>query len=105
MCAFDNNTLLVGGIDSSELYLIDTKKHEIISVIQNIKEINSILKLSNNNILIGCSDKNKIYWLIEYKIDNNSCIKIKLKEKAHQGYIYGIREMGNGTIMSCSLMH
>ena len=52
---------MVGGLDSSGLYLIDSKKHEVISVVlNNIKEINSILKLSNENILIGCNDENRI---------------------------------------------
>ena len=69
-----------------------------------LRKLNNLTQLELADKL-GYSDKNKIYWLIEYKIDNNSCIKIKLKEKEHQGYIYGIREMGNGTIMSCSLMH
>ena len=98
-----NNILLVGGIDSSGLYLIDSKKHEVISVVlNNIREINSILKLSNENILIGCKDENSKYSIIEYKFNNNNLIKINSKEDAHNNDIYALVELDNGKIASCS---
>lgn len=103
MYAFQNNILLVGGLDSNGLYLIDSKKHEIISVVNsNIKEINSILKLSNENILIGCKDENGKCSIIEYKFDNNDFIKINSKENAHNNDIYALIEIDNGKVASCS---
>ena len=101
-----NNILLVGGLDSSGLYLIDSKKHEVISVVlNNIKEINSILKLSNENILIGCKDENSKNSIIEYKFSNNDLIKINSKEDAHNNDIYALVELDNGKIASCSADH
>ena len=103
MYDFQNNILLVGGYDSSGLYLIDSKKHEIISVVNNnIKEMNSILKLSNGNILIGCKDENDKYSIVEYKFDNNDFIRIKSKEEAHNNDIYALLEIGNDKIASSS---
>ena len=103
MCVFDDNTLLIGGYESSGIYLINTLKHEVISIVNNnIKEVNSFLKLSNGNILIGCKDENNANSLIEYKFYNNNLIKINSKENAHEKDIYSLIEMKDGTIVSSS---
>ena len=103
MYVFDDNTLLIGGYESSGIYLINTLKHEVISIVNNnIKEVNSFLKLSNGNILIGCKDENNANSLIEYKFYNNNLIKINSKENSHKKDIYSLIEMKDGTIVSSS---
>ena len=56
----------------------------------------------NGNILIGCYDENNKYSLIEYKYENNNLIKILSKDNAHSSHIWGLIEMNDGIIISCS---
>ena len=56
----------------------------------------------NGNILIGCCDENNKYNLIEYKYENNNLIKILSKDNAHSNNIFGLIEMNDGMIISCS---
>ena len=74
----------------------------ISQVHKNIKYVWSIIELMNGNILIGCYDENSKYSLIEYKYENNNLIKILSKNNAHSSHIYGLIEMNDGIIISCS---
>jgi len=99
----NDNILLIGGESSGGIYIINTDNYQLISQVhKNIKSIDSIIELMNGNILIGCYDENNKYSLIEYKYENNNLIKILSKDNAHSGYIYGLIEMNDGMIISCS---
>ena len=103
MCMINDNILLIGGYSSGGIYIINTDNYEIISQVhKNIKYVYSIIELMNGNILIGCYDENNKYSLIEYKYENNNLIKILSKDNAHSSNIYGLIEMDDGMIISCS---
>ena len=98
---FKENILLIGGSNNNGIYLIDTDNYQIISNFLKNFDIYSIIKLKNDNILIGCKSSDD-YSLIEYKYDNNNLIKIKSKDKAHSNSIAGLLELKDDVIISCS---
>ena len=99
----NDNILLIGGYSSGGIYIINTDNYQIISQVhKNIKYVSSIIELMNGNILIGCYDENNKHSLIEYKYENNDLIKILSKDNAHSSNIYGLIEMNDGMIISCS---
>ena len=103
MSMINDNILLIGGYSEGGIYIIDTDNYQIVlQVYNNIKHINSIIGLKNRNILIGCSDESNKCSLIEYKYENNNLIKILSKDNAHSDEIYGLIEMDDGMIISCS---
>ena len=81
MKMINKNTLFIGGNNYSGIYLIDVVKYQVISQIlfEKIVDISTIIKLNNENILIGCQKENKSegeeisysYSLIEYKYNSN----------------------------------
>ena len=102
MCMIKENILLIGGEYTDGIYLIDCQQYKIISSIKQKIYIQSIFKLYNDNILIGCKDENYNYSIIEYKYENNNLIKIKSKENAHSQAILGLAENKDGIIISSS---
>ena len=104
MCVIKDDLLLIGTY-SIGIYVIDTVNYKIISNLlkKDFYEIFSIIELSNTNILIGLkNNKDKKYYIIEYKYENNNLIEIRSKPDAHEKAINGFIEMYDGTIISYS---
>ena len=104
MCVIKEDLLLIGTY-SIGIYIIDTVNYKIIANLfkKDFNEIFSIIELSNTNILIGLkNNKNKKYYIIEYKYENNNLIEIRSKQDAHEKAINGFIEMYDGTIISYS---
>ena len=99
MQVINDNILLIGVTDG--IYIINTDNYQTINHFKNnISRVDSIIELSNGNILIGCYDKDSKHSLIEYKYENNELIQTKFKQAAHDGYINGLIENEDGTIIS-----
>ena len=99
-----NDIVLVGG-NNFNIYIININNHKLISILNNeINNIDSIMQLSNGNILIG---GNIGIWnneIIEYKLNNNNLIKIRNSIYAHQQTITGLIELNDkneSVIISC----
>ena len=115
MKMINKNTLFIGGNNYSGIYLIDVVKYQVISQIlfEKIVDISTIIKLNNENILIGCQKENKSegedisysYSLIEYKYNSNkkTLTKVRSNEDAHADIITGLIKLNNNEIVSCSL--
>ena len=101
------NILLVGGDIYDDkyygIYLIDIINHQLYSHIDNDLSITSVIKLSNERILIGCENEKKEYLMIEYELKGKNLIEKNLKRKAHDNLITGLIETENGEIISSSL--
>ena len=99
MQVINDNILLIGVTDG--IYIINTDNYQTINHFKNnITTVDSIIELSNGNILIGCYDKDSKHSLIEYKYENNDLIQTKFKQAAHDGWIRGLIEKEDGTIIS-----
>ena len=113
MKLINRNTLFIGGDEFNGIYLIDIDNYEVTYLLidNNILSITTIVKLSNNNILIGCKKQETIhedetldsYYLIEYEYKDNTLTKVKEKENVHSNLITGLINLNNLEIVSCSL--
>ena len=105
MLKYNDNILLVGNYTSTNgIYIIDIQKYEIIKQIEGFKDVNTIVKLNQDNlILVGGQYKDNNYSMILYEFDtnNNSLILKKEKNQIHNSYIYNIVVLDNNFI-SCS---
>ena len=105
MLKYNDNILLVGNYTSTNgIYIIDIQKYEIIKQIEGFKDVNTIVKLNQDNlILVGGQYKDNNYSMILYEFDanNNSLILKKEKNQIHNSYIYNIIVLDNNFI-SCS---
>ena len=88
--------LLVAG--ENKLTIININSHSIIRKIDSSSSgwIRATC-LINNEMIITCDDNHKI---IQWKIDGDNLRLIGKKENAHDTYIYTIKKIGNGLIMS-----
>ncbi len=80
------------------------KKYEIIKQIEGFKDVNTIVKLNQDNlILVGGLYKDNNYSMIlyEFEANNNSLILKKEKNQIHNSYIYNNVVLDNNFI-SCS---
>jgi len=98
MVMFNENILLIGGMDNYGIYLIDINNYQVISKLLPNSTIYSIIKLANGNILVGDSS----FSLIEYKYDNNNLIEVKSKLIEDSDIITGLIEINDQVIISCS---
>ena len=98
MVMFNENILLIGGMDNYGIYLIDINNYQVISTLLQNSTIYSIIKLANGNILVGDSS----FSLIEYKYDNNNLIEVKSKLIEDSDIITGLIEINDKVIISCS---
>ena len=82
----------------SKLTIININSH---SVIRSIDSSGSSYICSacliNDNMILTCDNNHKI---IQWKIEGDNLILISKKENAHDTYIYTIKKLGNGLIMS-----
>ena len=82
------------------IYLIDIKKHIIITQIMKDIFCSSMIKLLNGNFLVGYKDRNNNSGLTEYKYEKEAFVKINsVKEKK---YLLNLCEMKDGKIASLS---
>ena len=107
MYLVNGNILLVGGNENNGIYLIDINKYVLIANIlkkTKLYLINSVIRMKNENILIGFEDDYGKYFIVEYKYDNNNnnLLKIRSIDNAHKEEISGLIEMDKGMIISYS---
>jgi len=95
--------LLIGGFESNKgIYIIDIIRYQLIkNCVKNLNYVDSIIGLYNGTLLVGAYDNNK-YSLINYKFEKLDFVKIKSKESAHKGEIFGLIATNNGIVISCS---
>ena len=90
--------LLIGG--ENRIFIINVNKYELVRTVevQNSSWIFGFCFLNDNIFLTG--DYNKA--IMQWKIEGDNIIFISKKEKAHNGYIYTLINIGNGNIASGS---
>ena len=113
MCMINDNTLLIGS-HYKGIYLIDINKYDYIFKLYDVVyEVYSVTKLLNGNILIGCKFCGENEWYIyqsirqyKFKSENKlikvNSIKVPHNKKDKEFGLYGLIEMKDGTIISCS---
>ena len=91
-----NDLLLAAG--ENKLTIINVNSHSVIRSI-DVSGSSSIYAacLITNDMILTCDDNHKI---IQWKIDGDNLRLIGKKENAHDTYIYTIKKIGNGLIMS-----
>ena len=100
MCLLENDLLCVGGSKSKGFYLIKISTHQLIDNILGPKEIISIIKCLDGFFLCSIEDEEGKNSLVKYKYDNLKLEKLFEKEKAHNGNIWSLLELNDGTIAS-----
>ena len=100
MCLLENDILCVGGSKSQGFYLIEISTHQIIENILGPKEIISIIKCLDGFFLCSIVDEEDNNSLVKYRYDNLKLEKVFQKEKAHNGEIWSILELNDGSIVS-----
>ena len=89
--------LLVAGCNEISSINVNNYKLRIIDV-PGADSIYGVCILKQNKLLTG--DQSKI--IRQWRIEGDNLILISKKEKAHDGSIYGLLNLGNGHIASCS---
>ena len=100
MCLLENDILCVGGSKSKGFYLIKISTHQLIENILGPKEIISIIKCLDGFFLCSIVDEEDNNSLVKYRYDNLKLEKVFQKEKAHNGEIWSILELNDGSIVS-----
>ena len=89
--------LLITGENKISIINVNNYKLRIINV-PGSSYIYSVCILNQNMLLTG--DYSKI--IRQWRIEGDNLILISKKEKTHDHYIYGLLNLGNGHIASCS---
>ena len=96
-----NYMILIVMSQSTGIYLIDIKKHNIIKKIMNKIYLHSMIRLLSGNFLVGVSNK-----LIEYKYEKDEFFEIKSSFIGYgEEYTTNLCEMKDGKIASLVHFH
>ena len=98
MFLYDENLLFIGG--SYVIYLIDTKKYQIVKTFDLYGDVLSLKKCLNEDILCSIFNGNNNNHIIIYKFDKENLIKVLEKKKAHKNFIFNCIELNNGIIVT-----
>ena len=97
MIMMTRDLLLITGKNKISIINVNNYKLRIINV-PGAYCIYGLCILNQNMLLTGDQSKNLRQW----RIEGDNLILISKKEKAHDGSIYGLLNLGNGHIASCS---
>ena len=96
-----NYMILIVMSQSTGIYLIDIKKHNIIKKIMNKIYLHSMIRLLSGNFLVGVSNK-----LIEYKYEKDDFFEIKSSFIGYgEKYTTNLCKMKDGKIASLVHFH
>ena len=97
MIMMTKDLLLITGYNKISIINVNNYKLRIINV-PEAGCIYGVCILNQNMLLTG--DESKI--IRQWRIEGDNLILISKKEKAHDGVILGLLDLGNGHIASCS---
>ena len=97
MIMMKKDLLLITGENEISIINVNNYKLRIINV-SEADCIYGVCILNQNMLLTG--DESKI--IRQWRIEGDNLILISKKEKAHDGAIYDLLNLGNGHIASCS---